>query len=75
MLGVVVNDKANVARETWDDLRAALHHISKHGWEHAHWRGTPTHQAQLEGRIAQTLPMLSSTRRLKLERLRAAVVG
>lgn len=73
VLGVVVNEKANVARETWDDLRAALHHVAHHGWEAAHWRGVPMNEAQLKGRIAQVLPLLSATRRMKIERLVAAV--
>lgn len=75
VLGVVVNEKANVARETWDDLRAALHHVAKHGFEKAHWRGAPMNEAQLDGRIAQVLPTLCATRRLKLERLRAQLIG
>lgn len=71
VLGIIVNEKANIARETWDDLRAALHHVGLHGFEKAHWRGAPMNEAQLNGRIAQVLPTLSATRRLKLERLRA----
>ena len=63
--GVVVNEKRNVAREDYDELKAILHNCHKHGPDSQNRQGHPNFLEHLRGRIAH-VQQLSPTRGAKL---------
>jgi RNA-directed DNA polymerase len=50
--GLVVNQRLNVARPTYDRLRAVLHDAARHGPEAANRDGHPDFRAHLLGMIS-----------------------
>ena len=51
-LGLVMNDKLNVPRESYEQLRAILHNCARHGWESQNRDEHPDFLAHLRGRVA-----------------------
>ena len=63
--GVVINDHPNVARETYDTLKAILHNCVRHGQATQNRSGHPDFRAHLAGRVAH-LSMLNPARGRRL---------
>ncbi len=63
--GVVVNEKRNVAREDYDELKAILHNCHKFGPASQNRAGIPNFAEHLRGRIAH-VQQLNATRGAKL---------
>ena len=51
-VGLVLNQKPSVPREQFDQLKAILHNISRHGSASQNREGHPDFEAHLRGRIA-----------------------
>lgn len=64
--GVVVNEKPNVAREDFDNIKAVLHNCLKHGPETQTELPLPAFHAKLLGHIAQ-ISSISSARGERLK--------
>ncbi len=52
MCGVVVNERPNVTRSEYDELKAVLHNAARHGPASQNRAGHPDFRAHLQGRIA-----------------------
>jgi hypothetical protein len=50
--GVVVNERTNIARKQYDELKAILHNCRRHGGESQNRAGHENFAAHLRGRIA-----------------------
>jgi RNA-directed DNA polymerase len=49
--GIVVNSHPNIARDSYDVLKAILHNCIRNGLEAENRRGRPDFRAHLEGRV------------------------
>ena len=52
LTGLVLNERANVSRRAFDDLRALLHNAARFGPASQNRAGHPDFRAHLSGRIA-----------------------
>ena len=68
LVGIVVNQKTNVDRKYFDNLKAILTNCVRHGLESQNSRGHPHFRAHLLGKI-QYVKSLNPQKGLKLERL------
>lgn len=68
VVGIVVNNKTNVDRKYFDNLKAILTNCARHGIESQNRHGHPQFRAHLLGRI-QYVKSLNKQRGLKLEQI------
>ena len=68
LAGVVINDRTNMARREYDDLRAILHNAARYGLESQNLHGYPDFAAHLAGRVSWAVS-LNPGRKAKLEHL------
>ena len=68
ILGVTVNEKLNLNRRAFEELKAELHNCVRHGWRTQNRTEHADYRAHLRGRIAH-LQSLNPTRGEKLLRL------
>ncbi len=73
VLGVVVNERPNLARDRYDTLRAVLHRVAREGWERAEIDGTPIGPSALAGHVAHACTLVNEARAAKLRKMLAAV--
>jgi RNA-directed DNA polymerase len=66
--GLIVNERLNVPRESYDELKAILHNCAKHGSAGQNRRDLPDFRAHLEGRIAW-VEAVNTARGAKLRRI------
>jgi len=55
LAGVIVNEKPNLRRQDWDQLKAILHNCVQHGPESQNRDGHPDFRAHLQGRVSHAL--------------------
>lgn len=66
--GIVINQKTNLARSDYDNLKATLHNCIRYGWESQNRNHHPDFRSHLFGRISW-VQQLNSVRGEKLKRL------
>jgi hypothetical protein len=74
VLGVVVNERPNLARDRYDRLRAVLHRVAREGYERAELDGTPLGPSALAGHVAHACTLLGPRRAAKLRAMWSVVV-
>ncbi len=72
--GIVVNDRLNVARDSYDRLKAILHNCRRNGLEAENRDGHPDFRAHLEGRVGW-VESLNAARGRRLRGLLEAIDG
>lgn len=72
--GIVVNDHLNIARDSYDTLKATLHNCRRNGLDAENRDGHPDFRAHLEGRVGW-VESVNPARGRRLRGLLAGIAG